>query len=430
MGCQEDVLIEERYYPKDDHKTYQESLQELGLIHTEMYKRWIIASNKALINPVTIKPPFQEIILFSDIDPAAYGYRFDLKRGERLTINLERLNGDDGLLFLDLFEVSQDSTNRLKHIASQDTVNHDIDIEVSTDMSVLLCIQPELLISSLNRLLITKSSSLEFPVAGRGKEAIGSLFGVPRDAGRRVHEGIDIFARRHTPIISVSDGHVNFAGHREGSLGGNVIWVKDEKRDLSIYYAHLQDVLVQEDEYVLRGDTIGTIGNSGNAKTTSPHLHFGIYQNGAVDPYAYVVSPRTKPTAILSDTSIISDHMRVSGLDWGNRNIYSRTMKPVMQNDDYCLVVGATSTYYKVQDAKGEITYVFYDNIDNLDRPLKRLSVHNDTPLLIAADKSSAYSKMLTSIDEIKILAYYNGYSYCELPDKRQGWLAPQEVVN
>jgi peptidoglycan LD-endopeptidase LytH len=114
------------------------------------------------------------------------------------------------------------------------------------------------------------------------------VFGDPRDGGRRRHEGVDIFAKRGTPVLSASSGVVTRVG--EGGLGGRVVWVWDPARSLLLYYAHLQEQLVSTGTRVRAGEPIGTVGNTGNARTTPPHLHFGIYRRGAgaIDPEAFI----------------------------------------------------------------------------------------------------------------------------------------------
>ena len=60
-------------------------------------------------------------------------------------------------------------------------------------------------------------------------------------------------------------------------------------KNFSVYYAHLDEQLVSQGQRVKKGDTLGLVGNTGNAKHTPPHLHFGIYTyNGAIDPLPFI----------------------------------------------------------------------------------------------------------------------------------------------
>src|SRR5690606_6321435 len=118
--------------------------------------------------------------------------------------------------------------------------------------------------------------ALAFPVEGRGTGAVGSFFGADRDGGARSHHGVDIFAPRGTPVLAAAEGTVSRV--RETPRGGKVVWLRDEARGQNLYYAHLDSQLVAGGERVRVGDTLGLVGNTGNARTTPPHLHFGIYR--------------------------------------------------------------------------------------------------------------------------------------------------------
>ena len=100
----------------------------------------------------------------------------------------------------------------------------------------------------------------------------------------------DLFAPRGTPVLAASAGRVR--GVRETSRGGKVVWIRDPVREASLYYAHLDSQHVNDGQMVKRGDTVGFVGNTGNARGTPPHLHFGLYRRGPVDPYPFLDPPR------------------------------------------------------------------------------------------------------------------------------------------
>lgn len=125
--------------------------------------------------------------------------------------------------------------------------------------------------------------ALPVPVEGVAARRIADTFGAPR--GRdRTHAGVDIFAKRGTPVRSVTRGVV--VAVRDTGLGGRQVWVVGPARE-RYYYAHLDDwrAGLREGEVVARGDLLGYVGTTGNAAGTPPHLHWGIYgANGAYDP--------------------------------------------------------------------------------------------------------------------------------------------------
>lgn len=110
--------------------------------------------------------------------------------------------------------------------------------------------------------------------------AVHSTWHAPRPGGRR-HEGIDLFARRGTPVRSATRGVVWKVG--QDALGGNVVTVLGDGPAF-YYYAHLDGFAVglRRGDRVAVGTPLGQVGNTGNARTTPPHLHFGVYRIGAL----------------------------------------------------------------------------------------------------------------------------------------------------
>lgn len=89
-----------------------------------------------------------------------------------------------------------------------------------------------------------------------------------------VHKGIDIFARRGTPVQASEKGLVVFEG--EFRQGGNVVLVLSPRGWLH-YYAHLDGTLTRAGAWVGRREVIGSVGTSGNASGKPAHLHYAIF---------------------------------------------------------------------------------------------------------------------------------------------------------
>jgi murein DD-endopeptidase MepM/ murein hydrolase activator NlpD len=221
----------------------------------------------------------------------AWAFQLALKRGQRLEAVTHVASTTPAEAFVDVFEAvdAVDPNHR-------DGALRAVDYEAEIDRTVIVRVQPELLRAGRLDVVFRAVPALGFPVADARARNVQSRFGDPRDAGRRSHEGIDIFAGRGTHVISATDGVVMRVG--ENRLGGNVVWVWDVSRGLRLYYAHLDEQLVTTGQRVKVGDVIGTVGNTGNARTTAPHLHFGIYENGrgAIDPYWFIAPPRNGVT--------------------------------------------------------------------------------------------------------------------------------------
>lgn len=130
------------------------------------------------------------------------------------------------------------------------------------------------------------------PVQGVQARGVADTFGAPRGRDRQ-HHGVDIFAERGTPVLSSTRGLV--ASVRESGIGGRQVWVLGPAHERH-YYAHLEDWApgIAAGRIVEAGDVLGTVGDSGNAKGTPPHLHYGIY--GAAGPYDPLPLLRAGPT--------------------------------------------------------------------------------------------------------------------------------------
>ncbi|CAM3573226.1 M23 family metallopeptidase [Deinococcus frigens] len=122
--------------------------------------------------------------------------------------------------------------------------------------------------------------SLPSPLPGQN---LTDTWGAARSQGRR-HEGIDIFAKRNTPIHATTRGIVLNVG--PNGLGGRTVMVLGPGGQRH-YYAHLEKYPeLERGEWIEAGTVVGYVGNSGNAKNTPPHLHYGIYAGGgAINPY-------------------------------------------------------------------------------------------------------------------------------------------------
>jgi len=140
----------------------------------------------------------------------------------------------------------------------------------------------------LAKMVSQEETALTFPVKGKTTKDIISGFGDPR--GNRLHQGIDIKADRGTAVLAIAGGIVKRV--RNGGNGGRQIWLTLDN-EMTVFYAHLHEEWVEEGEQVTKGEAIGSVGNTGNARNASPHLHFEISLpgRGEVDPLVFYGGP-------------------------------------------------------------------------------------------------------------------------------------------
>ena len=99
---------------------------------------------------------------------------------------------------------------------------------------------------------------------------------------QRAHLGVDYAAPTGTPVRTIADGVVSFAGWQRGY--GNVIEIS-HRDNKSTLYAHLSRIGVTKGQRVAQGDFVGAVGSTG--MSTGPHLHFEFRDNGVhQDPLA------------------------------------------------------------------------------------------------------------------------------------------------
>ena len=123
------------------------------------------------------------------------------------------------------------------------------------------------------------------PIAGANEYS--NSFRVPRDNASGIHGAIDLYAKTGTPIVTPVGGTV--ISTKKGDIGGYTVRVRGDD-GLTYYYAHMDSqAVVNAGDKIKAGAHLGFVGASGNARGTSPHLHFSIRKGSQlVNPYSYL----------------------------------------------------------------------------------------------------------------------------------------------
>jgi murein DD-endopeptidase MepM/ murein hydrolase activator NlpD len=147
--------------------------------------------------------------------------------------------------------------------------------------------------SSLNHQTI---GAFQAPLKGSYQNSGNFSPNAPTDARHKKHDGVDLRAPGGSYIYPITEGVVSNVG--SDGKGGNIIIIVHPGQ-IKTYYAHLGTAKVQKGDKVTKETVIGTVGNSGNAKGTYPHVHFQVWQNGQLqDPGKYFSVPKyTNPTS-------------------------------------------------------------------------------------------------------------------------------------
>lgn len=275
------------FYFKDQvllspHDSYYSALLRENLRSTA--ERWRSDAEESLSSPLPITLPYGERRLLETHYLQPVTFSIDAKIDQLIQVDIFPSPNTRVDVFVDIFHV-QDAA-KLTRIGSMPAKALTLKLAVEQTGKYLVRIHPSHSAQGLMDVAITSPLRYGFPVDTERENAVQSFFGVDRDGGARRHEGIDIFAPRGTPVIAAEAGMVTRVG--DTPRGGKNVWVRGDQR--SFYYAHLDSIAVSPGDRVQRGEVLGTVGNTGNAVTTSPHLHFGIYKfaQGAVDPLPMV----------------------------------------------------------------------------------------------------------------------------------------------
>ena len=408
-------------------QAYAVSLEEANLDRTALGQAWFDAGDLAMNRAVEVQPPFREVGFMDPKEVTARGYRIHVQNGQRLSVEVTVTAIDTLSIFIDLYEIPESPEESLRHVATADSSNSLV-IESREDMTYLLCLQPELLRGGKYKIDIEINASLGFPVAGHTTDHIYSFWGAPRDGGRRTHEGVDVFAPKGTPVVAIAPGYVSRLD--ETLIGGKVIWVRDSRRNQAYYYAHLDEFLIEAGARVNIGDTLGTVGNTGNAIRTPPHLHFGIYQaRRPKDPLPFIHNITESIPTIAADTSRLGDWVRVTARMANLRTAPYEEAEVLdkLPRHTAFMVVGGTSEWYYVQLPDEKLGFVQASFTEEADAPIRSLQLASAQPLKYRPSYTALAIDSMAANVNLPVFGEFQDFIGVTAPSGRTGWIVAMD---
>jgi len=414
------------------HEAYVASLEAAGLAKSALGQDWLRAADAALSAPLAVGLPYREEGFLPAEAPSAIGLRLFLQRGQVLTVHTTFDAGDSALVFVDLFRVPDQPGEPLRPLARVDSLADGMVYEPYRDGDYLLRLQPELLRGGRYQVTLALDPSLSFPVDGVDPRAIGSPFGAPRDGGARDHHGVDIFAPRGTPVLAASEG----VAYRveETRRGGRVVWVRDDRRQQRIYYAHLDRQLVAEGQAVRLGDTLGLVGNTGNARTTPPHLHFGVYARsdfarGPQDPIPYLARPRAPMPALPRVPERLGTWARVSAETATLRERPSSTSEGLDELAPHTPVrlVAGSGDWWRVRLPDGRMGWLATSAAEPAESAVREAVLVGPSPVRAHPAERAPVIEPLAPGSRLDVLGEFSGYLWVRRPDGQPGWVATDQ---
>ncbi|MBA3889109.1 MAG: M23 family metallopeptidase [Gemmatimonadaceae bacterium] len=130
------------------------------------------------------------------------------------------------------------------------------------------------------------ASEVAMPLDGIEASSLRSNYDEARGGGTREHRALDIMAPRGTPVRSVAKGRV--LKLFTSVAGGLMVYAADSSERFILMYAHLDGYApgLREGAALARGQVIGTVGSTGNASPSAPHLHFAIARSADVTAWS------------------------------------------------------------------------------------------------------------------------------------------------
>ncbi|WP_045688011.1 M23 family metallopeptidase [Hymenobacter sp. AT01-02] len=418
-ACSQSQTLQGIFQKANPHEEYERRLRQARLDETALGRDWLRAADQALRDSLTVSLPFQESGFFPADRAVAVGYRYLVRTGEAIHVSLTLAPGTEApRVFLDAFELRPDQQAAPRLLASADTAALSFRYVAEDSRQHVLRVQPELLRAGRYTVRIQREPSLGFPVKGKNDVAVGSFWGVARDGGARRHEGIDIFAKRGTPAVAVTNGYITRVN--ETKLGGRVVWLADAEHGQHIYYAHLDKQLVQPGQQVRTGDTLGLVGNTGNARTTPPHLHFGVYRSGqgAVDPFPFVRHADVLPPAPRTMPSRLGQWVRAREPRVGLRHspATKATSFTTATRSTPLLVLGATADWLRVQLPAGGTGFVAAKAVLTA-APLRREALPNSADLYALPSPNAPALDTLAARTSVAVIGEFGGYRLVRKPN-------------
>jgi len=431
-ACERPVeTVPDPFLPTSAHDAYGHALEQAELDTTALGTGWQAAARAALEQPVDVTLPFRESGWFDATHASAVGYRFAVDGGRRIVVDVEVQADADPRLFLDLYRLPQEPGTEPVHVATGPALDPRLEFEPLREARYVLRVQPELLRELRYTATIRAGPQLDFPVEGLDTGAIQSVFGAPRDAGRRRHHGVDIFAPRGTPVLAATDGIVRRVDVTD--VGGNVVWLRDDERRYNLYYAHLERhvTTLRRGQHVERGQLLGYVGNSGNARTTPPHLHFGVYARGPVDPDPFLRRARREPEPVAADPSRLGMWARTLGGASTVRPSPSSRAEGLLELPPRAplRVHGASARWLRVELPSGAGGYVATGSVEPATEPLRETRLASAATALHRPDPAALELHRMDAGTAVPVLGAWEGFLLVPTPRGRPGWLLADDDV-
>jgi hypothetical protein len=176
------------------------------------------------------------------------------------------------------------------------------------------------------------------------------------------------------------------------------------------------------------------VGNTGNARTTPPHLHFGIYRSGEgpVDPVPFLAPPPGALAELTADLGrlgqwvrLVDDAIRLRAAP-GDRSGIVRELP----RHTALRVLGGSGEYFRVRLPDGSAGYVASRLTEPVDLPVGTQLALSGERVRVRPEQSAPLVAAIGADAELPVLGRYGDYLYVRAPSGHAGWIdAPDDEV-
>jgi hypothetical protein len=224
-------------------------------------------------------------------------------------------------------------------------------------------------------------------------------------------------------VIAVANG---VAQPGTNGLGGNVVWLRGASQPRTFYYAHLDRWAIAGVTTVAAGDVLGYVGNTGNAQSTAPHLHFGIYERGAIDPAPFLRPDDGEPPPPTGHESYLGERVRVQTARTAFRDGASGTarVQSTIPRDTVARVFGLSGAHLRVSLPDRSAGYLADNAVRPASTPLRTARLGDERVLREAASDVAPVVGIAPAGSDVAVLGRFGGYELLRGPGGMTGWAA------
>ena len=207
-------------------------------------------------------------------------------------------------------------------------------------------------------------------------------------------------------------------------LGGNVVWLRDGMiGGTRYYYAHLDRWAIEGTTRVREGDVLGYVGNTGNARNASPHLHFGVYDDGALDPVPFL-RPDERAATLTVAPGLLGILVRTRNVRTPLRAgpFAAAPQRVLLEPEAIGQRLGVAGSWHRLLMPDGAVGYVADNAVVSADMPLRR---QRATRPIGIREKPQIDAPLMTTLEqgaEVEILGRFLRFDFVRAAQGQAGW--------